>query len=436
MESSTHISIILDAIKRHGPDSDLEHTVALAHAWKLELDKIMELVLQYGDQAEGFTVHVNFREEVIFEFFRLSEWLAAKIVAVKTATTPLGEINPEEEIAAATSSTGVERIKNTARNVADCVWIKLLRRWNQESRKLLELDGSLPIDRRSNIEIPGRSRGTPTEKNHFISELCTKYWADVNGAVKLYSRQLNGSVRARLVGHGTWAYEFNLYSQRLEDYFSVLESDAKAPYEKLLKGLPLNGLEVRSWITFLIIQYLRNPAFIRPHVAGVMEQIQGQVSEFWTRPESMKRAYETLFNNSELYTYFYREIERRPWTVLAVPDDEFFIMSDAPLVLNAGLNDPKASIFYPLSPERCFVAEPLTEERSWPLKMRPYRLQKGEAEKLNILLALNAYQCVISRVQDDSPNLRDMLARHLGASKQPEDLLATIEIWWKRIRER
>lgn len=91
----------------------------------------------------------------------------------------------------------------------------------------------------------------------------------------------------------------------LEHLFGLIEGDASRPYIKLLDMIPLNEHERRCWIAFLLAQLLRTPSFTLKFLHAIKGHIEKNNIEFPTATHDLRRSYETLFTDHNLFAEFY-----------------------------------------------------------------------------------------------------------------------------------
>ena len=396
---------------------DENTAAALAHAWKYEINSILQRMTEYSLERAGFWLHIQLRDEIAFEFTILMLGVVDLVVEHKLEHTPWEQLDPEVEVHAASSPAGYEKIWNTAKNIAEDGWIKKLQQWQERSRRLLENEGAVRSRKSSEILLPGQQPGKITTENHYVPSFTNRPWADSHGKIIVYARALGGNVKGVPRSYGTWGRVSFLYSQSLEDQLSAIEGDTKRPYEKLLTGRPFSGSDERDWITFLICQYFRTPRIILQMINNLRRIIDRNgwyYPSFPATPRNLRRAYEALFRDDRIYTSYYRAIARKSWWVVKPHLGEFFLKADEPILILGALKNKDSSVVLPLSPERCFVAGPLFREKKWPLRIGDIQLEPGQAQKLSLQLAFNARETVISAPEYQSPSLLSDLADSLA----------------------
>lgn len=434
------LGIVLATLERKCPGIARARADALAHVWKYEIDGIIHEMFRCAEEKTGFSFHIQLKDEVVFELVRLGMHLAEVVIDFKLKNCACDQLDPEVELAEASSPTGQERIRNTGRVYAEGAWIKLTEAWQKQTKRLLEIDGLPRVFKRSEILLPGQGSAKVTTDNHYIPGFTNRPWADVHGKIMVYSRGLDGNVLAISRGYLSWGKASFLYSQDLENQLSAIESDASRPHEKLLSGRPFSGTDERDWITFLTCQYFRTPRFILSIVNRLTHKIvdnEWHFPNFPITPRNLRRAYETLFRNDEVYTSYFRAIFRKAWWVVTPAPGEFFLKPDEPVLLSGNLKDFKGSLVFPLSPTKCFVAGPLFREGRWPLRVGEARLEPGQARRLSLQIAFNARETVISNPSHCSTDLitdlKEVLANH------PHNFRRTLESfkpYWGPLRPR
>ncbi|MEO9515446.1 MAG: DUF4238 domain-containing protein [Paracoccaceae bacterium] len=221
------------------------------------------------------------------------------------------------------------------------MWKKVTdERWKPKSVKALK---------RAKIPRQVKLAFKPVTKNHFISKWFLRdNWA-TDGVLRRWKR-IERDWTSSPRNFGQWGFRPNLYSDRLEAYFALLEGDAKRSVEMLLDTRPPNGSQREAFVGFLIIQMLRNPHFIEvieKSIAPIIADCRHNDD-----PTMARRAYETLFQNNELYDRLARPIMLSRWAIVKlktpvfVLPDRFGIQED----LGDGLR-----MIVPLTPKACFV---------------------------------------------------------------------------------
>ena len=179
--------------------------------------------------------------------------------------------------------------------------------------------------------------------------------------MRVYALGVDGRIVARQTGYRKWGQESFIYSQALERHFGLIEGDAEVPYRKLLEVVPFSETDRRHWVAFLAAQMFRTPWFLVQSLAGLRDIIATRDISYPTDVASLRRAHETMFTNPDVFTMVYRLVVDRRWEIWKAPPGSQFVRSDHPVVTST--NGTLTTVFYPLSPDRCFVAGPaLVEE--------------------------------------------------------------------------
>lgn len=231
---------IYSLLAKHEPGPKHEARLrAVAGAWAEEVDRIIGLMLNYTKEERQRPWAVSVREEAIYELAKLMFWLSDYVVKKKLEERAIQELDPESERLSASSTSGLERLESTARILADNIWTKKYDDWHRHTNRIVGLENTGGRLGRKNVHDPIKETQF-TRKNHYSPSFSNVYWADNTGNIIVYSRKVDGSVHAKPRPFATWGYELHLYPQWLETYLSRIESDAKGPYDKLLKSIPLN----------------------------------------------------------------------------------------------------------------------------------------------------------------------------------------------------
>ena len=326
------------------------------------------LALSLEDAAP---LHINLREDMALELAQLLLWLSERIIERRTDGYEFSDIDPVEERKACLGPEGVKTITGTAHLAYEQIWKrKMDERWKPKSAKVIEREES---PRSATLAIK------PVGKNHFIPRWFIRdLWA-VDGKVLRWRRTEAGWTSARC-GFGEWGYRHNLYSDRLEAYFALLEGDAKRPIEMLLDAQPLNCPQRESFVGFLVVQLLRNPLFIEAVRQGIAPVIarEGYADD----PNMATRAFEAMFRNNDLYDQVARPVMWSRWAIvksatpLFVLPDTFGTRGDA----GDGLR-----MIVPLTPRACFVTLPDREQEK---RVVPHHLSANESLVRQISSAL------------------------------------------------
>jgi hypothetical protein len=396
-----------------------DRLTAVAKVWQGEIDEIISLMFRYTEEKRHRLRRNMIREEAIFELAKLMLWLSQLVVTKKLQEKKISELDPATEASVIFSQLGRERIENTARIFAEHIWIKLHDKWQGRISPLVDSANQHRKKRRKLYKVAGKTQ--ITKKQHYSPDFTNRYWVNSKGEIRVFSRNIDGTVTSRLKSCSKWGFEYYIYPERLEQYFSRIESDAKVSYDKLLKTIPLTPLERQRWVTFLIVQSVRTPAFILKLTAGLKKLIETSQMEYPTSPESLVRAYETLFQNDKFYATTYQLIASKAWLMARAAPGSFFIKPDEPAVISGSESKETWSLVFPLSPTKCFLAGPSAIDNRPPVVPHAREFGKEETDALNEMLAFHARREVITLPSNDNADFRELLERSLANGRLRND---------------
>ena len=357
-------------VRKLVPEIEQESISALTPIWDEVVDRIISEMIELY-KAENVELHINVREDMVMELAQLECWLAERVVEKRVVGRDLLSIDPEQERQECLGSEGEETISGTARLVYERIWLKRLEeRWKPKSAKALEREAN-----------PKRVKRTitPVGKNHFIPRWFIRDHWSTDGNILRWRRTSGGWSPARR-GFGAWGYRRDLYSDRLEDYFSLLDGDAKRPIEMLLETVPLNLPQRESLIGFLVIQFLRNPYVIAELQQGVAPVIAGLGYD--NDPEMPRKAYESLYRDNKFYGRLAAPLMWCPWAIVH-SERPVFVLPDT-FAMRTGSEDGMRLIA-PLKPTACFVTLPGVERQK---RIVPRDVRADEDLSRRITLAL------------------------------------------------
>lgn len=316
-------------------------------------------------------LHINMREEMATDIGNLLHWLGEQVVSKRCEGRELCDIDGELERESCLGAEGASDITSTAEMVYEQFWKRKLNdRWKPKSAKAIEREAN---PRQASLSVK------PVDKNHFIPRWFIRdKWA-VDGKILRWLKSEKGWNSA-YKPFGAWGYRRDLYSDRLEAYFSLLEGDSKQPIEMLLSSCSLNIPQRDALVGFLVIQVVRNPFFIE----AVQREIEPVIAEegLADNPDMPRLAYETIFKNSKFYNKLAQPIMWSQWA-LVHSEKPYFVLPDT-FGIRGDLGDGLRMIV-PLTPNICFVTLP---ERENAKRILPYHLAADEALALRISAAL------------------------------------------------
>lgn len=334
---------------------------ALSLIWDEVVHAIVEAMLSHENGTQR-DLHINIKPEMALELAKLTLLFADKVVATRTVDRDIEQIDPEAERLACLGAEGIATIKNTARIAYEEIWLKLLQeRWLPKSRKAIERE-TTPQSR------PGLPI-KPVRDKHFISRWFIRdYWA--NGPQATCWRKVNDAWSRCDVPFGRWGHRQELWGDKLEAYFSLLEGDAKRPIQMLLAVEPLNQPQQQAFVAHLVIHLLRNPRFIGALRTGLRDMHEQTAREMGASVDDVARnLYETLYQSNELYDRYARPLLWSQWAIIA-STEPVFVLPDT--FCARGSVDGEHRLVVPLTPFKCFVtlAAKETEKRVVPFQLK------------------------------------------------------------------
>ena len=378
-------------VVRRCPNIDRATAHNLTRVWSGLLDRIISRMFDICESEVGLALHIDQRPDAAFELANLLLFLGRGILDEKAKLKPLFEYDPESEAALLETKDEQAKIDRTARNAADAVWKPLIAKWRKQ-RPLIESPGQSgkPPRLRKPAKPPYR------EHMHYVPQFTTRQWTcKRSGKFLAYRIGVDGEVRVEPAAAKLWGAAPSLYTQGLEDLLGLIEGDARRPYEKLASTVPLNEMEVRRWVAFLIAQLIRTPRFMRTILHQQKNWIERTGFSYPTSPAHLGRAFETLFQNNDLYAAFYRMIVARAWAVAGAADGLTFLKGDNPVVVTGSTTDGTWRLLYPLTPTRCFVAGPALEDEPGRIVPRQHQLTEAETAAVNAATCRYAETSVI-----------------------------------------
>jgi hypothetical protein len=230
------------------------------------------------------------------------------------------------------------------------------------------------------------------------------------------------------------------YFDGLEQWLAAVESDAAAPYERLLAGEIPTGQERMDFCTFLASLHLRSPAMINAVAEGYGKMIQHTVGVVWRNREQFERSLDQIdadigtppsgVSRDDLWEFYQNKeghvvevdqkrglsimsasnriqeiLYRRHWYLL-VATQGFFITSDSPVYRgvpegqgygpygDGGFINPAAEITMPLSPTHALL---VTGREKRP---GPTLIGREGVQFMNRIRAQGAARLLFSHVRD------------------------------------
>lgn len=348
-------------IRKRAPALADAKAAALAVIWDEVTQAIIQAMLTHENDIER-ELHINIKGEMALELAKLILVITEKVIEKRTADRDIATIDPEAERLACLGPEGMVTIENTGRMFYEHVWRRFLEeRWVPKSRKAIERDATRPP--------PTKLPVKPVRDKHFISRWFIRdYWA--NGPQATCWRKVDDAWSRCDIQFGRWGHRRELWGDKLEAYFSLLEGDAKRPIQMLLAVEPLNQPQQQAFVAHLVIHLLRNPRFIgalRKELRDMHEQTAREMGA--SVDDVARNLYETLYQNNELYVRYARPLLWSQWAIVAAPEP-VFVLPDT--FCARGIVDGEHRLVVPLTPFKCFVtlAARETEKRVVPFQLK------------------------------------------------------------------
>jgi hypothetical protein len=397
-------------VVRRCPTLDRMTAYRLARVWSSLLDRIVSRMFDICKSETGLSLHIDQRAEAAFELTRLLDFLRDRILDDRAKQKALSNYDPDDEAKRLETKEEQARIDGTARNMADGVWKPLSAKWHKQ---------------RPLVEVPGRARRSsklfkPTKRVfrkhlHYVPQATTRQWASAkSGKFMVYKVGIDGAVKGEEDTAKLWSASPSLYTQGLEHLLGMIESDGLRPYQKLVDVVPLDEMEKRYWIAFLIAQLIRTPRFMGSILRYQKAWIESTDFTYPTTPAHLGRAYETLFTNNDLYAAYHRQITRHLWAVVRAADGFTFLKGDNPVVISGGPAGDAWRLLYPLTPTRCFIAGPELESEPERIIPRQYKLTDAATIAVNAATCSYAETSVIGVSVPDRIDPKPMISAHLS----------------------
>lgn len=337
-------------------DTEDKQAQALVEIWGEVVDQILHEMDRLS-APQMTELHINLREEMILELAKLRNYIESKVIEAQTSERLPNDIDLELEREHCLGEFGQQKILNTGKILAENVWLeKYHNRWKLKTRAALEKENA-----------PSSTKGLKINKvrfNHFIPKsFIKKYWSE-KGIIRKNSIS-KGVINYIDTSFGKWGFVRNLYSDRLEAYFGLVEGDASIPIQKVLKVEPLNMPQKKALVGFIVIQHMRNPAFIESHntkLTPVIEQHYGV--EKANDASYVQFIYESIFNNNEVYRKLSKPLFDNQWVLIRSPH-KAIALPDTCNIFTSINSEP--FIVVPISVSDCLVILPQkADEFPWP----------------------------------------------------------------------
>jgi hypothetical protein len=253
--------------------------------------------------------------------------------------------------------------------------------------------------------------------SHFSPVFANQPWANNEGYISYYRDQYRRKVQRAAKGKRQWGRRRGLYSWKVEIALNRdLETEAAHTYSELLKFTELNADQRLTWAQFLISQVVRTPTFLRYEMAA--RRLLGITDAPARDRVGCKECGDLVCLTS------------RNWCFLLAHRDDYFVRGDNPVLITGFIERPETCLFYPLSPQVCFIAcsmSPDWKPTTHALGLQPasfgLELEKGGAHFINFHLARAAEESLILSPTHDGQVASAMFTDVLGLYPQPPFLL-------------
>lgn len=392
-------ALVESAINRRSPGLSKPSREGLAAAWAGQLDAVVDRVMKLTLESGRMVLPRRARPAAIKELASLIIWLSDRIVERLADGRDLASIDLDTERLELLTPKSLERIENSARVVAQSTWFKTLDRLLEANPLVIELPEQLPV-RTPRVR---RGEAPPTSRNHYVPRFSVEPWANSSGQLRVLSRQPNGTISSRNVGYKSWGFEYFLYDQQLEDWFSRIESNAKASYEGLRNLEPLSDQDRSCWIAFMAVQYVRTPLFMATMARRLQQRAVQDRWPWLMSPDLLRRAHATLFKDDHFFSAFHNRLDRRRWRILIAANCRSFPRTDAPF-FPTRVGKTQWTGYYPLSPTQCFSVGPEVASAEDVPAALSTELSIEETEVLNArLLRASRKSCCVRIADSEEP---------------------------------
>lgn len=344
------MSICKAILERLFPDAEESHIEELSIIWDKIIQQIIEKMIELSNPHIE-ELHINLREEMVLELAKLQFFIGEKVVRDRLAGRSINLISADQERNACLGADVRERIKITALLLSNNIWMKKYNdRWKPKTEAALQKETN-----------PKKTQLVPQKviTNHYIPKYFIKrYWSKA-GNVCQYTKIDMNSIKSSIISFGQWGHLNNLYSDKLEAYFGLIEGDAVRPVEMLLKVEPLNRPQKEALVGFIVIQRLRNPVFIsilREHMRPIVKNSVGQ--EQSNDQKYMRSVYETLYRDNNFYDRVARPVFENRWVIVR-SKRPCFVLPDISNVF--GGYEGLQYVIMPLTPNDCLIVMPIKE---------------------------------------------------------------------------
>jgi len=371
------MSICKGILEKLFPDAEESHIEKVSVIWDNIIHQIIVKMLELS-KPHIDELHINLREEITLELARLQLYLGEQVVKDRLAGRSLNQISVDEERDVIMSTDITKKIENTATIFSENIWIKKYNeRWKPKTKVALQKDS-----------VPKKTKFVPKEvtSNHYIPKFFIKRYWSKDGNVCQYTK-IGNFIKSSIISFGQWGHLNNLYSDELEAYLGLIEGDAFRPLDMLLKVEPLNRPQKEALVGFIVIQRLRNPAFIsilRENMRQIVKDIVGKDQS--DDQKYMRKVYETLYGDNDFYDRVARPVFENRWVIVR-SKRPCFVLPDISNIF--GVYENLQYVIMPITPNDCLIVMPIKEtvERIIPHYVSPQEDVVNDISKALISLS-------------------------------------------------
>lgn len=356
------------------PSCSPDKAAQLAEVWDEVTRSIVEEMLARA-RPHIDELHIDLREEMALELAKLITFISEKVVADRMKGRAAKDIDLQIEREQCFDEKGKEKIATTAQNLADGVWLRrYAERWKPKTVAALKKE-----------KKQKKAPATPQRvvDKHFIPKsFIKKYWSEGQSVYRSIKTP-KGLDEKKKIPVGGWGFRQNLYSDRLEAYFGLLEGDAAVPLQMLLSVEPLNRYQREALVGFIVIQRIRNPHFMELLASSVAPVVASEVGQSKVDDaQYMRTVYETLYSQNDFYAKLARPIIYSRWVVVraASPD---FVLPDVCNIFWSHNN--RQYVVMPLTPKECLFVLPIEVDEP---RIVPHYIKASEAMTRDISYVL------------------------------------------------
>lgn len=428
MAPSTTLSdpIVIEAlIRRREPQEDERLVSELAVLWSGALDDVLSAMMDATAESGRVVWPREARAEVVLELAKLSQFAADQIVKDRLKGRHLSSIDLAEERVYLISDHGKERSQNTGKMLAEHIWNRIYDEYVAKYPLLTSSGTPQEVIYKTKKRRNGTSAGV--KRNHFLPAFANKPWADSDGNILVARHWVDGGVQVVKRAYRNWGFEMFLYPQWLERHFQAVESDAAKAYRHLLDSVPLPPDERRVFTTFLVVQMLRTPNTIARLGLSLRRLSTRRGWRYPMDAGSLRRAYETLFENDDIHARLHARMTKQQWRMLRPGREWGFPRIDSGIVTATVGAEKRSALLFPLSPEQCLCIGPSrAREDDLPI---PLPVQLSESDTVNLVrrLAAAAVHSIALPCGADVSKWRALLARYMSTGTREE--IARYKAW-------